>query len=1304
MPEFEPRALHLHTLDSLIADLVSGRGVITAGDKLYALPDARTRSALQWYRAKGGDAWGANLTNPIGEEIVGAVLKDPPNVAALPARPANANSRRLILKRMTAHRFAGLHKFGTPDAAPDVYTHDFTEPLTVLEGRNGSGKTSIENAVIWTLTGELLRPQRLPEGADKDFECWVEGGGAGKEATAHRLSPITPMPGVSVYRPEQAWVPADTWAELIFVDENGVELPPIRRSHSRNAKGVLQEEKPDLSVLGVDPIALRIGTVMPGMLSLIQVGSESELGRAVSELTGLSALIELAAHAKRAKKKVDGDLLKAKTTEKGKAESDFNISRGDLEREIKAHAGMQPPVVIPACSDDLGIEAVLAAATTHFVGLKASAFQAAQEILGKGFDASDVKLRDDLERNIGRALEYVGAPQRLVAVARLTGLRMLKPAELDTVDQLIARIVSEGKKLAALAKDPSAAARARLYARVAAWIKDHPDPNRKKDECVVCGRPLENALDPVSGRPVRDHLHDAEADAELIAQTVGRWAESTLGYFTKELPDALQREMRTDLSGHPCDLLRTAMVDELFDLEPFKGVLTALKPETAAAFDAAVAGRADLDDAAEIDVPPECIELKRALSRVERAVRFARWRQANEPLARKIGAKVLGRPPKDGEAAERATLTGKLLALDNVVKGTKPISDALMYCGRMSDSLAVQRAAQKRIAEYQVASAALGNLLKLGDLADQQVGTLRDTLSKEAAAWRNKIYLGAFPDTAHELVGTGLGRKGELDLVVRSDGVSAPAQHVVNASALRASLIGFFLAFWQYVLKERGGLATLLLDDPQDLLDSENRERLATALVGLLPEAQLVITSYEARFAAALCYAAKIKGKGVEHLEVHPATRLQPTARTTPPLFVIKDRQARFDRDRNAEEPARDFVDRARVFFETKLGDIFDDPASAQWAKDNPTPTFQDFVSRLRAQVRAAPNGLFAAPVFRTFVDHPALVDGSPLPQIMNKAHHGKRDEIRAAEVAVVADDLGVLLDMVEQMYGECYQWRRRDAGPVVAIEAPDALPPFKNPNLRVVVCPDLAAFTTTPPTGEAQGPVEPLDPGLLEGKALFYLRRDNFGFAAPAGALAIVEAEPGPVEDRRLVIARTGEGVYARRLVRAQGSTLVGLTAEVPDPRRRTPKTLFLEENAVALHQVVGIIFQSDVQVPQGPEEAVLIDETGRLEKVEVSFRVVEDSAVPLALKGQVVLGGKRIELNELGQNKDALVALTLADGASIFKRVGDALPGDLGYLRQFESIGGLGASEVLAVGKEHAGLRRVASARVILGVLYRA
>ena len=1299
MPEFEPRPLHLHTLDSLIADLVSGRGVEVGASEQVKLADDRARAALEWYRKKGAGAWTASVTAPIGEDLVDAILKDPPELPSLPARAANANSRRLFLKKLEAHRFAGLHKFGTPATAPDNYVKEFSVPLTLLEGRNGSGKTSLANAVIWALTGEILRPQREPESAASDFECWVATEGE-EESTAHRLSPVTPMPSVDQYRPEQAWVPADTWVELTFVDESGKTLPPIRRSQSRSAQGKLREDPPDLSVLGVDPIALRIGTVMPGLLPLIKVGTESELGRAVSQLTGLSSLVDLAEHVRRAKNRVDKEFTNAKADERDRADQAYSTAKTDLENVLQAHAAIAPTITVPPPSKDRNIEGTIAAVTKHFEDTKAAAFESARNILGARFDSANPSLIADLEKNIARALERARVPQELPSAARLHGLRAVKPEQLKAADAKIREVREEAGALARLAEDPSTAARVRLYARVVTWIEDHPDPKRNEDLCVVCGGSLKDAHDPVTGKTVTSHLHEAKADAALVSQTLGRWAENTLGSLTRSLPDALQRELQTDLPPHPCDLLRMALVDELFAFEPFAGVLGSLKAETALGFDGVVEKRADLSAPAETDLLPNCEVLGKAIKRLDLALRFARWRQANDALALNILTQVLGRTPKEGEAAEKQTLTGKLLELDAIVKGAKPISDALVQCGRLASQLKTRRATEKRLEEYEVASTALANLATLGRLADEQVDQLRKTLRNEAAAWRTRIYLGAFPDTAHELIDTRMGRKGEIGLVVQAGGVSAPAQHVTNASALRASLVAFFFAFWEYVLKERGGLKTLVLDDPQELLDDENRERLAAALAPLMKAgAQLIVTSSDPRFMSC----ASRLSKGVEHLEVHPATRQQPVVRTTPPLLIIEQRKALFEADRNAEEPARAFADGCRVFLEAKLGDMFDEPAHFAWAMENPDPTLATFVHRLRSVVKAGPSGMYSAHVFRRYVDHPALADNSPVLTLMNKSHHGRRQDIRAADVAQCSDDLGELIEIVEQMYEECYRWRRRDAPPgEVQVNAPIALVAMANPVRKVMVCPDLAAFTQHAPTGESQEPAQWLDPHLLDQKAVFFLRRPNFGFAAPAGALAIVEAVPGPAADRRLVITRHENAIYARRLLRGGDAGLIALTAEVPDPRTKTPKTVFLPEAQVAVYQVVGIIFDHDITVGHGPEEAVQVDAERILTRMEAAFRVQDQSAVPLALEKQIVLGGARIDLASFGQHQDALVALALEDGSSIFKRVGSKFPGDLSHLRQFESIGGLGSSQTLSVGKEHRGLGRVEHARLIFGVLY--
>jgi hypothetical protein len=339
----------------------------------------------------------------------------------------------------------------------------------------------------------------------------------------------------------------------------------------------------------------------------------------------------------------------------------------------------------------------------------------------------------------------------------------------------------------------------------------------------------------------------------------------------------------------------------------------------------------------------------------------------------------------------------------------------------------------------------------------------------------------------------------------------------------------------------------------------------------------------------------------------------------------------------------------------------------------------------------------------RRFVDHPALVDNSPVLELMNKAHHGRRQEIRAADVAQNADALEELLELVEQMSDECYRWRRRDAAAArPAASVSTALAAITRPTQEILIFPDLAAFTQHGIVGESQELPERLDLTILDCKSTFYLRRPNFGFAAPQGSLAIVEAVPGLSADRRLVIVRHGPAVYARRLVRAATGTVLGLTAEIPDPRLRSPKNHFVAESEVAIHQVVGIIFDHSIVVEHGQDEAAHVDGGEVFKRVQIAYRVVDDSAAPLALPKQVVFGGACIELAELSRHEGALVALSLDDGSSIFRRVGLALPEPLAHLRQFESIGGLGSSQILSVGKSNAGVRNVTSVRAIVGTLY--
>jgi hypothetical protein len=337
------------------------------------------------------------------------------------------------------------------------------------------------------------------------------------------------------------------------------------------------------------------------------------------------------------------------------------------------------------------------------------------------------------------------------------------------------------------------------------------------------------------------------------------------------------------------------------------------------------------------------------------------------------------------------------------------------------------------------------------------------------------------------------------------------------------------------------------------------------------------------------------------------------------------------------------------------------------------------------------------------FCKDPAFSEGAPCLALLNKAHHNKA-AITYNEVHLVRDDLKRLRGAAEDLHGEFRRWRWREPGPEHTAKV-IALRPGRHPVFEIRVYPDLAAFTGPAPTdGTQDTETERFDSAWLDDKAFFYVKNENLGFAAPAGSLVVVECDPKPGNDRNLVIAIRGDRIYARRLLRPQSSGgPVSLAAEAPDPRK-SPPTLVLDPSEVQVHRILGVLFEI-LPPPREKQEAVQLDDAPGLARVATAYRVRDHSALPLALPGQLVLGGARITPAELDAHEGKLVALTLTDGSGIFKRVGPRLPGALAPLRQFESIGGLGSSEIVAseaIDGQFPGVPVMAYARQIVGILY--
>ncbi|HEY6527540.1 MAG TPA: AAA family ATPase [Cellvibrionaceae bacterium] len=1288
--------LHLLTTEILLTDLISGREIACDETRTFTLPTVEARNVLDWYR-RNRSKWAANLQVQDCESIIDSLTVELPNLGQQQTT-VTQKRKHLKLAKLTAHRFAGLHAYGSIDYPPEHFIFEPEKPITLFEGWNGSGKTSIANALIWCLTGQLLRAQRLPENGDQEFQCHIN-----REESAeseHAISSVTPLPSTTQWTPDATAkaVPADTWVELIFIDEEGKLTGSIRRTQTRKSNGKLVETASDTSVLGVDPISFRLGTTMPGILPFLQVGSSSELGTAVARLTGLADLVDLSKHALKVESRINGSILTERRQQLNDLEVQFNQARSDLEQRIVEFPSMAFAAKLPLLTDD-DYENQIIKLKLHFQNLKADGLVAAKDVLGETFNADKIQDRENLEACIEPAIEQI---KKIVELPGIERLRMLKsePNDLARVRETLINIYEEAEVLAQLAADSTLARRTQLYARVASWMTDHKEQH--SDDCAVCRSPLKDLIDPETGLSVASHFEQVRQNSQLISKTVSQWVSGWTGALARDLPSPFGNEINKNLPSSPAESIYLAVTDELFKTDAFSGTLAALKSGMQ------VLARKELSKLPVFTEPtikelPAHIQsnassLVQMIKRIERVTAFIDWISEHRSTITSTITAIKRGPAED---ISSDAIGPKLEKINLIVKGVAPISAAIILSDRMESTLNSWSKKLLRINECISAVAALKIIAPIGELAQSQVNNLRDLLHNRSEFWTDQIYQNATTFSPRPML-TGMDAKGVININVGRGGVRAPAQHISNASALRASLFGFYLAFREHVLGTSGGINLLVLDDPQELLDNDNRQRLARAVSLLAKEgSQIIATTHDRSFGRTLVADAR-SGDLITHRSVHPVNASRRTLETSLAIEELDRKRLAFTNNLDSAIDAQDYANEARIFLEARLGDLFDDPAYPAYSISSKPPTLIPLFDRLRGLVASKSNDLFKSPVLNAFCLEPSLLPTAEARRILNESHHNKAS-ISYADVAKIDNDIKRLRTSIEQVHEEFRRYRWREPTAKVIQDNILLLKPISVPKFEFPVCPDIAAFTGHLSEFASQDSSDEIfSSRWFDDKALFFIRHDTLGFAIPSGSVAIIEMDSSPGVDHSLVIARKGKQIYARRLLRSRNGAIMSLCAEATDPRLSRP-TLSFDERAIELHRIVGVLFTAEIP-PDGREEATEIFNSSSLSKIEVAYRVREESAVPLALPNQIALAGKRLTAQDLNGMEGKLVAITLSDGSSILKRVGSSLSGALSHLRQFEKIGGLGDSIVVCSNDTDtsSNIPAMLYARPILGIIY--
>jgi len=656
-----PIPLYLHTIDSLCKELISGRQIAVQDNANFLLTTEQARAALAWYY-NNKSKWPGRVMKDDVEALVDAISELPPTYDA-PKSSGESVKRIVHITSITAHRFAGIHHYGSTTKTPPDFKHHFKERLTVIEGSNGAGKSSLLNAIVWCLTGAIYRPQREPEPVSELLEITTSDPPLSADMCA-----ITPLPSKDVMESLNGTaLPLDTWVEITLSDESDNEIGRIKRSvtrHGRNNR--LETTASGLDTLGLPPIAIEVGTRMPGLLPYIRPGNPSDLGHAVSQITGLSPLRDLQKHAQRTqreklRRELPNDLSDSLRT----LDAEFRETWTTLIQEIsnqQIDLGIGPAIDPDNDKAADEIKSLLQKAAA----LRVSMLGDAQSLLGETFDATNAKNQLDLSQNIGPALGLVETIQiqRLPSAIRMEALRATPESELTVAQRICLDLFEEANQLASLSANPQAAARVRLYGRVGRWLKEQ---GHSTSDCPICATSLENKHDPATKKLVSEHLHDfISGDREFLEHTIEYWVRDAVKRIKSTLTGALLAELERDLPPSPVDLIRGIFDKELFHGVPFRTCLKALHPATVSAFDKAAT---NLPPYTALDIPswPSEIaqlddKLQIVVSRLYSAISFAKWSNVANDACLQLLAIVIGTDETD----DTATLRHRLDILDRV--------------------------------------------------------------------------------------------------------------------------------------------------------------------------------------------------------------------------------------------------------------------------------------------------------------------------------------------------------------------------------------------------------------------------------------------------------------------------------------------------------------------------------------------------------------------------------------------------------------------------------------------------------------
>lgn len=1279
------------TLDQIIDVLCAGQPISlpqAAGQFSLDLEDARL--ALGFYAGRR-DLWAQ--AKPVSssevDQLLGAIGTSQPHVPRSHVASSAASRPCWRLQEFRAHRFAGLQRHcDSAGKAPETLTIRLDRDVTCIWGFNGAGKSALQSAIMWCLTGKAHRSQHKPSEVHNPITVDVMStNGESDTNTSFTLPVIVPLPSASDLsllgdRPE-----CDTWVELDLRDQDGNDVT-VRRELTRNIRGTVSVNVSGLDDLRLPQWAIEAGTLMPAIAANMRFDEKTSFAEAIAQLTGLRPLQDLGMRLPRLVRRLEKDDTDTAIDAKDTARIHFIDSKASFLDAWRAQAetlGPEPDLLTPEkVSPEKSCSGSIATVREKLVQHQASGLSDIETILGSTTSLSTPERSQTLLGQLASARE------------QLTGAALKGLPSLRTIQQI--EEISDADRIAVLAKleelaqraadqvkrqqNKEQAARQQLYTMVALWHRrQHPD--KPISDCPVCGSDLVKVPpDALLDSDVASALQAGLQAHQDATKSLADWQQGAASELLESLPENLKTFAEYKGRGTVLDLYKNAYVNEALKDQSFAADLQPIQRNARKLWDHLIKAHS-----LSAEQPSDFISLPQELATGVLASRFANLQHVvtlstqritvkaamQTLLTNYLGVGSFSRGEKVDDVPDLINLPirHQLSALHQAITTSEPLIALTRQIDVIEEARKRWVAASQRLRLIKRAAAAIQQLTRLPQLVEYQVQGLIQLLETRTTAWLDLIYRPHY-NGGPRYLGLDPARTQGVGLYAGLGAVRVQAHEIMNSSHLRACVWAFVFSLWERIRERSGALEVLQLDDPQTFFDPINTENLAAAVPALVKAGMaIIITSNDNRFIAAVkdkLPRSSSTNPSWTMLQISPLSASRLTIALTPTLEEVNERRQAWCNDSNDVAASQEFVERVRLHIENRLWDLLAaDPMLLY------KPTLADLISHI-ASARNAGELPFQEPPFEKLLSCNSLKPGTHFYTTINQAHHDLR-KITPHDAAAVDEgfsEVDRLIRSCAAAYARFMGRLTRDDGELFFATAPEAPTVLAHNEQKFRVLGDFSAQTQT----EVASPGEPPSAVSLDslGKvALYAIHGDSLGALARQGQVVIVSLEK-TAKCGDPVIALYSDKTFARRYHSDKTDISKLMLACDQSVSEKVAPALALPRNKVRLMPIVGVLYDSIVQVGAG--EARYVDNSTVFGAPLVIARIVDHSGYPLIRhRDWVLLEPLQISCSEdleaLRGELVSLVASRDGDRKAYLKRVGMPVSGEL---RIFDSVGTFG------------------------------